>query len=297
MAIALPVRSTVRWPGSAEQLYQRLTPQQRGLAAATAPDGSWRSRPPTPDRSAPTSVRDPLGVDDRDRVLDLLVSARLVTADDATSVGLAHEALTRAWPRLRTWLEEDAEGQRLPAGTWRPLPAHGTRWAVPTASCTGAPGCSRDSKWQRNTPADLREVESAFLTAAEALADAERRRGRCSAPAPRPDRTVDCVWRSSRSLHSSSSLPPPASWRDASNASNASRCTSGRGERRIRSAVGGCIGRLFIRPAILDGNLGAQIDRIATRGTESSSPSRQAAARSSPPASPVPSATTSSRRA
>ena len=42
----------------------------------------------------------------------VLVDSRLVTADDET-VEVAHEALLREWPRLRGWLEEDAEGRRL----------------------------------------------------------------------------------------------------------------------------------------------------------------------------------------
>ena len=38
--------------------------------------------------------------------------ARLVTAEEDT-VELAHEALARAWPRLRSWLDDDAAGQRV----------------------------------------------------------------------------------------------------------------------------------------------------------------------------------------
>jgi class 3 adenylate cyclase/WD40 repeat protein len=41
-------------------------------------------------------------------VLDRLIAARLVTTDDGT-VELAHEALLREWPRLRSWLDEDRE--------------------------------------------------------------------------------------------------------------------------------------------------------------------------------------------
>jgi len=41
-----------------------------------------------------------------DRVLDDFARARLVTVDENT-VQLAHEALLRAWPRLRTWIDED----------------------------------------------------------------------------------------------------------------------------------------------------------------------------------------------
>ena len=54
--------------------------------------------------------------DERARVVDLLVRARLVTSAEG-SIELAHEALVRAWPRLRSWLEEDREGQRV----WRHL--------------------------------------------------------------------------------------------------------------------------------------------------------------------------------
>ena len=47
-----------------------------------------------------------------EQLVDRLVQARLVTAE-ADSVGLAHEALARAWPRLRGWLEEGTESQRV----------------------------------------------------------------------------------------------------------------------------------------------------------------------------------------
>ena len=62
--------------------------------------------------------RVPLDELDREReghtaaALDALVDSRLVTADEK-AVEVAHEALLREWPRLRSWLEEDAEGRRL----------------------------------------------------------------------------------------------------------------------------------------------------------------------------------------
>ena len=40
-----------------------------------------------------------------------MVAARLVTSN-ADAIELAHEAVVRAWPRLRGWLEDDLEGQR-----------------------------------------------------------------------------------------------------------------------------------------------------------------------------------------
>ena len=44
--------------------------------------------------------------------LAALIDSRLVTADGET-LEVAHEALLREWPRLRAWLEEDADGRRL----------------------------------------------------------------------------------------------------------------------------------------------------------------------------------------
>lgn len=57
----------------------------------------------------------PLAADPaRRRVIDRLVTARLVTTD-ADEITVAHEAIATAWPRLDGWLEEDAEGARLVA--------------------------------------------------------------------------------------------------------------------------------------------------------------------------------------
>ena len=59
--------------------------------------------------------RSELDADDDERVaqvLEALIERRLLVADD-TSVELVHEALLEQWPRLRLWLEEDAQGRRL----------------------------------------------------------------------------------------------------------------------------------------------------------------------------------------
>ncbi len=45
-------------------------------------------------------------------VLDELTDSRLLTVTEG-EVEVAHEALLREWPRLRAWLEDDAEGRRL----------------------------------------------------------------------------------------------------------------------------------------------------------------------------------------
>ena len=44
--------------------------------------------------------------------LGVLVRHRLLVAGDG-QVDVAHEALLREWPRLRSWLEEDRDGRRL----------------------------------------------------------------------------------------------------------------------------------------------------------------------------------------
>ena len=51
-------------------------------------------------------------------MLDALVAARLLTSAEgegggAARVEIVHEALIGKWGRLRGWLEEDREGQRL----------------------------------------------------------------------------------------------------------------------------------------------------------------------------------------
>ena len=46
------------------------------------------------------------------RLVEQLVDARLVSIDGDT-VQIAHEALVRVWPRLRGWLDDDVDGQRL----------------------------------------------------------------------------------------------------------------------------------------------------------------------------------------
>ena len=98
---------------SAERLYETMPPdEQKALRAvllrlvALVPEGE-------PVRSR-ASARSLSGDPARDRVVDLLVRARLVTTDE-DSVDLAHEALARAWPRLRGWLDESRTELRLVA--------------------------------------------------------------------------------------------------------------------------------------------------------------------------------------
>jgi WD40 repeat protein/DNA-binding SARP family transcriptional activator len=108
--------------------------------------------------------------------LGVLVDSRLVTADEGT-VEVAHEALLREWPRLRTWLEEDAEGRHLhqhmihAARDWeaggrdRGELYRGARLAAAL-------------DWAAGHEGDLNELESEFLytSRAEAEHEAENQR-------------------------------------------------------------------------------------------------------------------------
>jgi len=70
----------------------------------------------------------------RERLIERLVDARLLTTDDG-AVELAHEAPGRAWPRLRGWVDDGVEGQRI----LRHLTMSATSWEAmgrPTPSRT-----------------------------------------------------------------------------------------------------------------------------------------------------------------
>ena len=96
---------------SAEALYGDLEPGQRKalhdlLLRLVSPGQQGEPvRARVPRRQVVTAP-------DQDELVDRLVRTRLVTSDDGV-VEIAHEALARAWPRLRGWLEDDVEGQRI----------------------------------------------------------------------------------------------------------------------------------------------------------------------------------------
>jgi DNA-binding SARP family transcriptional activator/WD40 repeat protein len=164
---------------TADRLHDSLPAPRRAVLrdlllrlVTTAEDGE-----PVPTRvSWATLGTDPA----RREVLVQLVRARLVTVD-ADAVAIAHEALARAWPRLRGWLEEDAAGRRalrhltLAAGEWeqRGRPDSELYRGARLADAVER----RHSEWS-----DLTSLERAFLDASVARAhaeeDVERRRVR-----------------------------------------------------------------------------------------------------------------------
>jgi DNA-binding SARP family transcriptional activator/WD40 repeat protein/energy-coupling factor transporter ATP-binding protein EcfA2 len=102
--------------------------------------------------------------------VDTLVDRRLLTVD-RDSVEVAHEALLREWPRLRTWLDEDVQGRRLHRRLGDAARAWRTADRDPSELYRGT---RLDSAvdWAAAHGADLNEVEQEFLDASRA--DAER---------------------------------------------------------------------------------------------------------------------------
>jgi DNA-binding SARP family transcriptional activator/WD40 repeat protein len=102
-------------------------------------------------------------------LVERLVQARLVTAD-ADVLDLAHETLARAWPRLRGWLDDDLEGQRI----LRHLSTAAESWHAmgrPDAELYRGDRLARASAWQSASGADLTDHESDFLARSREDAD------------------------------------------------------------------------------------------------------------------------------
>lgn len=107
----------------------------------------------------------------RSRILSDLVRARLLTADEGM-VEIAHESLVRAWPRLRTWLDDDAAGMRI----LRHLSAAANGWdslGRPDGELYRGARLDAALEWRTTTTPDLTAVESDFLDAAHALREAD----------------------------------------------------------------------------------------------------------------------------
>lgn len=155
---------------TAEQLWESLTPAQRTSArslllrmVALSPDGE------------PAAARLPLSVAapdlERKRLVALLSRCRLVTTDDR-SVTVAHESVVRAWPRLRSWLDEDAAGQRM----LRHLLVAAEDWegrGRPDSELYRGARLAATTEWRARTSPELTAVEAGFLDASSALAQAE----------------------------------------------------------------------------------------------------------------------------
>ena len=98
------------------------------------------------------------------RIAERLVDARLVTSD-AESFQLAHEAVAREWPRLRGWLADDVEGQRI----LHHVRSASTAWDAmgrPESELYRGARLTATAQWRESVRPVLAPVEAAFLDAA-----------------------------------------------------------------------------------------------------------------------------------
>jgi len=157
---------------SAEEIYTELEPEQQSLLrelllrlVSPGPAGEpVRSR--LPRRLVVTDPR-------HDQMIDLLIRSRLVMSD-ASVVEIAHEALAAAWPRLRGWLDDDVDGQRVlhhlatAADAWDSL-------GRPDSELYRGVRLAAAREWRARAQVTLSSSEQAFLDASERLASTELR--------------------------------------------------------------------------------------------------------------------------
>jgi WD40 repeat protein/DNA-binding SARP family transcriptional activator len=96
----------------AERAYKRMSQPQRERARAILLRLADAEVSALVRRRVPLAELDVEADENAAAALAVLIQSRLVTVDEGT-VEVAHEALLREWPRLRGWLDEDAEGRRL----------------------------------------------------------------------------------------------------------------------------------------------------------------------------------------
>ena len=155
---------------SAESLYDAMDEDQRGQLRGLL----LRLVMPTED-GEPVRARVPrakIAVDDAHiRLVEQLVDARLVSIDGDT-VQIAHEALVRIWPRLRGWLDDDVDGQRV----FRHLAGAADAWdsmGRPDSELYRGARLSRTLEWRDRANPVLNNTEGAFIAAAVALSETE----------------------------------------------------------------------------------------------------------------------------
>ena len=100
------------------------------------------------------------------KIVDRLADARLLTTDEE-SVQLSHEALAREWPRLKEWLADDVEGQRI----MRHLGSAAAAWDAmgrPDSELYRGSRLTTAQHWRDTVDPALTAVEREFLDASSA---------------------------------------------------------------------------------------------------------------------------------
>ena len=107
----------------------------------------------------------------------MLADQRLVTIGEG-EVEVAHEALLREWPRLRGWLEEDAEGRRAARAPDRAPRATGSAGGRDPGELYRGARLAAALDWAGAHGRELNATERAFLEASRARAEREAERQR-----------------------------------------------------------------------------------------------------------------------
>jgi DNA-binding SARP family transcriptional activator len=157
---------------TADRLHDSLHDRERTALRAVL----LRLVTPLPD-GEPVRCRVPrpalLRAPEHERVVQLLVAARLVTAEEGT-FQLAHEALARAWPRLRSWIDDDAAGIRLQ----RHLGAAAEGWEAlgrPDSELYRGARLDAAREWVADADPPLSDVERDFLAVSAERSASEAR--------------------------------------------------------------------------------------------------------------------------
>jgi DNA-binding SARP family transcriptional activator/WD40 repeat protein len=157
---------------TAENVYGGFTSEQRVqtqrllLRLVEPGEGSEHTR-----RRVPFAQLEGSTIDRR--VVDVLIEARLLTAD-GDGVEIAHEALIDAWPRLSSWIEEDRHGLRL----HRHLTTAASAWAEvgrDEGELYRGVRLSTALSWIGDSAPDLSQMERDFVKASVDLSEKQLR--------------------------------------------------------------------------------------------------------------------------
>ena len=127
-------------------------------------------------RRAPLSEFDLDRDADASRAMAVFTDARLVTVSEGTAE-VAHEALLHEWPRLRTWLEDDAEGRKLHRHTTESSQTWDEGGRDPADLYRGA-RLTTAWEWAEPHEADLNDLEREFLRESHTASEGETVRAR-----------------------------------------------------------------------------------------------------------------------
>src|SRR5215472_4869185 len=127
-------------------------------------------------RRAPLSEFDLDRDDGASRAMAVLTDARLVTVAEGTAE-VAHEALLHEWPRLRTWLEDDAAGRKLHRHVTESSRVWDEAGRDPADLYRGA-RLTAALEWAEPHEADLNDLERGFLRAGRTASEGETVRAR-----------------------------------------------------------------------------------------------------------------------